>query len=330
MHSFQSRLLRRTAVALAAVAGLFISAAPQAATITLTGATGNSCSYSGMTVQPDGSFAVTCLTSNPQPGAPGSVSLSALGNVNSSTPVTATIFRTGGATGAAGVHYDVSGAGCTATAGDVSWADGDGAGKQVAIATTVSGSCTVNLSSATGAAMGSPSSVTFQVTAPVAGGGVNCPAGFTPPAELNSATLGGPGNVLLFMQKSGQTVSIPLPAAQAGLSTVQVAFGESAGGAYTPNPVTLEVSISKCRGFIDNNTSNRCNLRSTNGNYNSITSFRQAYSVIRDTASASLRGYCWAPGSDGDWYVNARWTYSNCAFGASTCGFAIQQNYGPY
>jgi hypothetical protein len=142
--------------------------------------------------------------------------------------------------------------------------------------------------------------------------------------------LGGLGNPLLSMAKSGQVVSIPLPNTQAGLSTGQITFGESAGGAYTPQPVTLSISINKCPGLIDTDTTNRCNLVSTNGNYNSITWFSQPYSIITGAAQANLRGYCWAPASEGQWYVNAKWTYSQCAFGAQTCGFAIQQNSGPY
>jgi hypothetical protein len=52
--------------------------------------------------------------------------------------------------------------------------------------------------------------------------------------------------------------------------------------------------------------------------------------VIKDAASANLRGYCWAPQAEGTWYVNAKWSYTQCAFGAQVCGFAVQQNPGPY
>ena len=142
-----------------------------------------------------------------------------------------------------------------------------------------------------------------------------------------SAVFAGMGNPLLQMQNSGQIVAIKLPAISQ--RSIKVAFGESAGGAYTPQPVTLEVSINKCPGHIDTNYANFCNLRSTNGNYNSITALTQAYSIINSTTMASAYGVCWA-GDGGQYYVNARWTYSSCAFGAQICGFAIQYNQGPW
>jgi hypothetical protein len=142
-----------------------------------------------------------------------------------------------------------------------------------------------------------------------------------------TAAFAGMGNPLLQMQASGQIVAITMPA----LSSVsgQVTFGESAGGAYTPQPVTLEMSINKCPGVIDTDYTNQCNIRSTNGNYNSVTYLNQAYSIINSTESASPHGLCWA-GDGGTYYLNARWSYSSCAFGAQVCGFAIQYNNGPW
>ena len=133
---------------------------------------------------------------------------------------------------------------------------------------------------------------------------------------------------MTFSLKTGEPQT--LPATQPGLSTGSVAFGESAGGAYTPQPVTLTISINKCPGLIDTDPTNRCNLTSTNGNYNSIAWFSKQYSVITDATQANLRGYCFAPSSEGQWYINAKWTYQQCAFGAQICGFAIQQNPGSY
>lgn len=335
MSPYQPSLLRRTAVALAAVAGFFISTGTQAATVTLSGATGNSCTYSTMAVQPDGSFSVQCLASTtPTPGA---LSLSQPpASVVPGATVALSAFRSG-TSGAVSGTFTVSGAGCTNTSGTVSWADADANAKPISVAALVSGSCTIALSAPTGGAtLGTPSSVSFTVVqatpSPTPGPtpSASCPAGYSVPANLLEASLGGPGNVLLQMQGSNQVVSIPLPDAQPGYATGQIAFGESAGGAYTPQPVTINITISKCKGYIDTDTSNRCNLVNTNGNYNAITWFAQPYSIITDAASANDRGYCWAPKSDGPWYVNARWTYSSCAFGAAACGFAIQQNYGPY
>jgi hypothetical protein len=345
MRLFQPYLLRRTAVALAAVAGFSITAASHAAVVTLTGSTGSSCSYSSMSVAPDGSFNVQCTSSSPTPPAPGDAGsfsfASATGTAgvplftNYQFPVT----RSAGSTGVVNMDYTVGGPGCYNGLGYLTFPDGSTT-QNAQIMTILNGStCTITLGTPT-----TTSSVGTQprlgtttlttITVPSAGGPTpntaGCPSGFTAPADIALQSLGGLGNPLLSMVKSGQVVSMQLPATQPGYSTGQVAFSESAGGAYTPQPVTLTISISKCQGMIDTDTNNRCNIVSTNGNYNSVTWFSQPYSVITDASRANGRGYCWAPASEGPWYVNAKWTYGSCAFGAQVCGFAIQQNYGPY
>ena len=154
-----------------------------------------------------------------------------------------------------------------------------------------------------------------------------CPA---VPQNMLTAGLTGMGNPLFQMQASGQIVSIPLPSVSGGSG--QLGFGESAGGAYTPQPVTLEVSINKCPGVIDTNYTNRCNIRNTNGNYNSITWLTRSYSGrggTIDASTADASGLCWA-GDSGTYYINARWAYASCAFGAQVCGFSIQYNLGGY
>jgi hypothetical protein len=153
-------------------------------------------------------------------------------------------------------------------------------------------------------------------------------AGCASPTNVVTNTLSGVGNPLIQRQASGQTVFIPLPGTSAGHASGQIVFSESAGGAYTPQPVTLEISISKCPGIVDTDTGNFCNLRSTNGNINSITFLSQAFQSI-DRTNANQRGYCWA-GDGGQYYINARWTYSTCASGVEFCGFAIQYNDGPF
>lgn len=355
MSAYQTNLLRRTAVAFAAVAGFLIAAPSQAAVVTLTGASGNTCTYSSMSVQPDGSFNVSCSvpptttptpTPTPTPGAAGQFAfVSATGTTasvggNYQFPVS----RVNGSTGNVSIVYTVAGAGCTNGVGTLTFPDGISTAQNAQIwALTANSNCTITLGTPTTTStvttqptLGAVTTMTISV-APSSSTNPNptpppgtCPTGFTTPSDLLSMNLGGLGNPLLAMAKSNQTISMPLPAVQPGFSTGQIAFGESAGGAYTPQPVTLQISISQCPGLVDPDTTNRCNLTSSNGNYNSITWFAQPYSVIKDPSSANLRGYCWAPASQGQWYINAKWTYSQCAFGAATCGFAIQQNYGPY
>jgi hypothetical protein len=157
--------------------------------------------------------------------------------------------------------------------------------------------------------------------------GTDCPA---PPSDLVEFTLpDGFGHPVAAMMLSGQVGTIAL-APTSPYNSEQVTFGESAGGAYSPQPVTVEISINRCRGVIDTDTTDQCNVRSLNGAYNAITFFGHGYDIIDSHDAANARGYCWAPDADGPWYVNMRWTYTECAFDAATCGFMVQLNPGPY
>lgn len=256
--------------------------------------------------------------------APGTFSFAeatAVGAPNESAQVS--IRRTGGAAGAFDLLYSLQGSGCAAwgTFGPVRFGDDDAVTKTIQVPMGTSGVCTAIMNPpAAPAGFGPHVGATVTVVPVVAG----CPR----PSNVVSAALAdGFGHPILQRQLSGQTVFMQSPAPSPGRTSGQITFTESAGGAYTPQPVTLEISISRCPGVIDTDYSNFCNLRSTNGNYNSITYLAAAGLFTRDTANQ--RGYCWA-GDGGQYYVNARWTYSSCAFGASVCGFAIQYNDGPF
>jgi hypothetical protein len=246
----------------------------------------------------------------------------AVGAPNSDAQVS--IQRTGGASGAFDIYYKFEGPGCarTGAGGPVRFADGDVGPKAVSVPMGVKGQCLVWIVPPPApAGVGAPNGIGITVVPLVAG----CPT----PSNVVYAELGGIGNPLLQMQRSGQTVFMPLPAAPAGRASAKVVFSESAGGAYTPQPVTLEISISRCPGVIATD-GGYCELHSTNGNYNAITYFTQPYqTLITDSSTANRYGYCWA-GDAGQYYVSARWTYSSCAFGVAECGFAIQHGYGPF
>jgi hypothetical protein len=159
-----------------------------------------------------------------------------------------------------------------------------------------------------------------------------CPAGFMPPPDMLTARLGGFGNPIFQRQKSGQVVSIPLPAQPAGTSSGNVIFSENTGAA-TPNPVKLEISISRCSGLIDAPSApaspDYCTLNSSNGTFNNIVWIAKPVSVYTNASAAATVGYCWAAEPGESYFINARWTYASCGFGADNCGFAIQQNPGP-
>ena len=328
-------LLRRTVLAVAAAVGFFASLAPQAAVVTLANTTGASCSYSSLSITPDGNVSVQCTATGPvTTGDAGSFALAtgaATANVGDTVPVT--IVRSSGTTGAVTVPYSITGSGCTNTSGSASFADGL-TSVAVNVGAIAAGTCNVSISTPSTAAtvstaprVGTPGTEVITVNAVQPPATSGCAA---PPADMVQASFRPIGNVLLQMQHSGQVVSMPLPEVVSGYHSGQVVFSESAGGAYTPQPVTLNISISKCPGIVDTDTSNSCNLVNTNGNYNAMVWFASSYSVIQDAASAARYSFCWAPRSEGQWYVNARWTYSSCAFGAQVCGFAVQQNYGSW
>lgn len=158
--------------------------------------------------------------------------------------------------------------------------------------------------------------------------GAPCPA---PPADLVELTLpDGYGHPIAARLASGQTGSIEVPAFSDDHASEQITFGESAGGANSPQPVTIDISISRCKGVIHPDTTSFCNVHSTNGAYNSVVYFARPFMTLDDEESVNARGYCWAPAAQGPWFVNMRWTYESCAFGSATCGFMVQRNPGPY
>ncbi|HET9651006.1 MAG TPA: hypothetical protein VFP36_02390 [Usitatibacter sp.] len=241
----------------------------------------------------------------------------ATGAPNSSVDVS--IVRTGSTSGTYDVFYTVDGEGCNGsfTAGPVSFGGGDTA-RTISVPLRGRGTCMVWL--VPSEVIGSLRVMSITVVPVVAG----CPAPSSD--DVVVAQLGGIGNPLIQRQKSGQLMFLELPKLTQG-SGGQLVFSESAGAAYTPQPVTLEISISKCPAVISNDTSNVCNVKTTNGSYNSIQWLFKPYGSSVDAASANRNGFCWA-GDPATYYVNARWTYTACAFNVETCGFAVQYNLG--
>lgn len=338
---FQLSLLRRTlATVTVATAGLMSFSLAQAqGTVTLSGASGNSCSYSAMSVAPNGSVIVTCSGGGEQPppppidpNVPGAFRMAA-GTMNASANSTAqvNVSRTGGGL-ATTIYFWRSGDGCDGTIGALNFAANQMSASIPTPVKTQGSTCTVSLSVSDPATLADPNNTVISVTqgtTPGPGPGPVVPPGCpAAPAEMLTASFAGPGNPLLQMQKSGQVVAIKVPNMN-GRATGQVAFGESAGGAYTPQPVTLEISINRCPGVIETDYANQCNLRSTNGNYNSITWLTKTYGTI-NSSNSNVYGLCWAGEPSTEYYINARWSYQSCAFGAQVCGFAIQYNDGGY
>jgi hypothetical protein len=339
---YQLSLLRRTFAALAAAAFVFAGSDVLAqGKVKLTNAGGkDECAYSSMSITPDGSVTVQCSgTTQPppepnpvDPSIPGTFRMaSATVSVAPSASAQVSVVRSLGSA-ATTIWWGRSGDGCDATQGALNWAGGQ-MSNTLPTPMKATGSCTVTLYVGLPGVAGTPIStvVTLDSTQPAPQPNLNCPTGYVQPQNMLTASFAGLGNPLLQMQASGQVVAITMPNL-AGLASGQVTFGESAGGAYTPQPVTLEISINKCPGYIDTNYASNCNLRSTNGNYNSLAYLVKSVSAGRNGTFDSNNlpiGYCWA-GDSAQYYVNARWSYASCAFGAQVCGFAIQYNQGAY
>lgn len=340
---YQLSLLRRTFAVLVAAAALGgMSDAYAQGKVRLSGGNkADECSYSSMSITPDGSVVVQCSgTTTEPPPPPPPVETYAMGAATMSAPANSvaqvSVVRTGPAGSvfaATTMYYWYTGGGCQYyNVGALGFAAGQTSAAIQAPVTTQGTTCTVNLAApAAPAVLGTQSTTTISITAPTTqpdpAANANCPTGFVTPTEMLSANLAGFGNPIFALQRSGQVISIPLPNLN-GLNTGQITFGESPT-AVTPQPVTLEISINKCPGLIDSGPGS-CNMRSTNSSYNSITWFAKAYSIITDPTSASQRGYCWAGDAGGQYYVNARWTYQFCPLGQQVCGFAVQYNQGPY
>jgi hypothetical protein len=312
-HPNTQSLLRRTAAGLSAVAAIFI-AAPAAAQGTVSLSTGGSCTYSGMSIAPNGNVVVTCQSATP--GAPGSIVLNAPSSLTAGTSGSASVNRPGGSTGATNVNINVSG-GCTISATSVAFADGDQAAKPFTVTAPASaGSCTVAISASGAASLGSPSSATITITAvntnPQPGPG-NCPAA---PADMTSTVIenGGLNFLALGPSKIG---SAPLPRTKATWSSGQIKLSETSS---SPDPVVTHISISKCPGVID--TANvACYVRGGK-NLTDLTWMERPSSGINNANIAAALGVCWAPASEGPWYVNVRYDYTACL--NSRCAFNFQ------
>src|SRR5258706_6697145 len=219
---YSQTFLRRTAAVITAAATFLIADTAAAQTITLSGAT-NSCTYTSMSVQPNGNFVVTCTSSTPPtPGAAGAFSLSsATLTIQAGTSGQLTVNRSVGNTDAWNVPYTVGGAGCTAASGNAFFAAGSSTAVTISVAAvTANSTCTVGLttpvisgSATTGATAPTLgiSSATITVTAvpppPPPG---TCP---TPPTTMQTGDLGLQGATQRPQMISGQVISFPLPTA---------------------------------------------------------------------------------------------------------------------
>jgi hypothetical protein len=166
----------------------------------------------------------------------------------------------------------------------------------------------------TGAANPSIPAIVFNI---VAAGTPGCPAIPIPLAW---------GTIREHRMNSGVIAAFPLQSPQG--TKASIAFTQGQQAATPAGPIT-EFSISKCPGVIDT-TVPQCYYRNTTININQITVYTKPVYTWASQATLGNRG-CWAPASEGPWYVNVRWTYATCpASYTRGCGFSVQWTPGPY
>lgn len=317
-------LLRRTIAIAGAVAGLALSNSSLAQqTVTLVGASSNTCSFSGaLTVAPNGALSIQCSgVVTPPTGALFSLSAPAQLNINTPGNSQTTVTRSGGAgLGTLSVNYSVTGAGCVGASGALSFPEGVSTPQPISITTAgAAGTCVVAITPPAGSTA-SPSTATISIVDPGVGQIPGCPVP-DPNAIVATVTM---ATWLGQTQPSGVIgyTTVPAPTL-AGRASVRY---EQTIGTTTASAMRTEISVSRCPGVIDSSVP-QCYINTDYTIDNRLDVYTKPVFSWNSQATLGNRG-CWAPASAGTWYVNYRWTYSGCQYGS--CGFVLQWFNGPY
>jgi len=336
MRIATTTFLRRTFVLLGAALALATGTPVMAqGKVTLTNTTGNSCDYSEMKVTPNGNIVVTCGTSS----GGGNAANFALSHTFANTTVPAltagnvSVTRAGGPAGEAlMVTFSVSGSGCPAGSG----ANSGGimllpnAPSPISFRVGAAGtSCTVQIGAPSGHTA-SPSSITFTAQAP--GGGDPGPVVDGCPAIPTSSVSGGTAvndfqTVDQRRMASGSVAYYAVPPPRNNTSVI-VEFNQTAGNT-TPGGVITEVQVSRCPGVMNppgHSIASQCKQSTSQIQLVSMNVWT-APAAGYNTQSQLPNGHCLAPASDGQYYVNVRWTYQFCDPSFTLgCGFNIRWN----
>ena len=232
---------KRLAAAFIASGAALLSLPTHALTVTLSGATGNTCTYTNIAVAPGGDVTVTCSGGA---AVPGTLAFSSANySVEAGASVNAAITRTGGSSGTVGATVTASGA-CTVPNGAVSMGAGVTSATVAVTGGGTPGSCTLTLGSATGGAdIGGQSSATVTVNAPN-------PGTIEFSAASYSFTTGSNGNIVLVNRVGGTSgaASATVSLSGAGCS---LAAGSSAPVSWTAGsntPAQVQVNAGGSAG----------------------------------------------------------------------------------
>lgn len=133
---------------------------------------------------------------------------------------------------------------------------------------------------------------------------------------------------------SGKTVSFILPTPMHGKTVGR--FMMSAGTSTWPvAPYHVEVQISKCKGLIQPSANDTCYGKFTTktGVWGKYWYTKPIAGVVTLDTVDKIRaqGHCYAPPSEGPWYVNVKYTYAACESPhGGFCGWNYQWKNGLY
>ncbi len=150
-----------------------------------------------------------------------------------------------------------------------------------------------------------------------------CP---TPQEGYRMQTLGWSPLAFELRLPPGVIATFPIPAPNTAKASVQMRQGQQQ---MSPGDGISEMSISRCPGVIDN-TNAHCYSSTGNGNNHTVSKDAYTKAVYGFTSQETLdwRG-CWTPSSEGQWYLNVRWTYENLCWD-NPCGYSMQWGTGAY
>lgn len=123
------------------------------------------------------------------------------------------------------------------------------------------------------------------------------------------------GEVRQQRAQSGQVMAFPVNATEMGRASLTFTQGQQPS---TAARTITEFTVSNCPGVIDP-TAGACYYRGPFVNNNSLDIYTRDYGIP---------GACLATNAAFTYYINVRWTYPVCNFGA--CGFSLQWAIGPW
>jgi hypothetical protein len=298
-----------------------------------------------MSVAPNGAITVTCSsdivptggTTSPPPSNPAPPPTTTNGlTVGFSLSTTGGTLATGqtgqvsvtrrGEAGAYPVPYVVTGDAC-ATPGSysVNFANGDLTPKPItqAVFNSTGSTCVVALESGLreGTTVATFTRASSTSNPPPSGAPAGCPA---IPSNAQSETFGvkSTHNRWKGDPTGGRVIIAQMPTWSD--NTVPSMISMNSPFVATPASGTVRYSISKCPGEIKTDYADVCNQATDVTMWTSYWLPRPMGSM-NSKSSANASGYCWAPESEGPWYLNIRYEFNGqCGDGTSSCGMMWQ------